>query len=213
MNGSQQLSTRLSIPPQLIYHPRRALPTNTCTRARRWGKRLWNKRGILETLPLEDSSIYARVPVLDRDVTRDLFKSSHIFKYLEGMEPPTQFSMWVALPHRLSTIHMDPIISLLHFLPACCVFLLPKSLHEVNFSPCGHFSSQQTCIQITHICSVVRVVKRPTRPWVHIMEVLLLKPFVKGFTPGKRQLHRTLNERGWPCDVSCWWLHVGPRFA
>lgn len=61
VNGSQQLSTWLSVPLHLIYHPRRALPTNTCMRARRWGKRLRNeKRAIWKTLVLEDW-FYARM--------------------------------------------------------------------------------------------------------------------------------------------------------
>lgn len=34
VNGSQQLSTQLSIPLHLIYHPQRALPTNTCMQVR-----------------------------------------------------------------------------------------------------------------------------------------------------------------------------------
>lgn len=58
VNGSQQLSTRLSIPPRLIYHPRRALPTNTRMRARRWGKRLRNKKSDM-TLPLEETPQHA----------------------------------------------------------------------------------------------------------------------------------------------------------
>lgn len=125
------------------------------------------------------------------------------------MEPPSRLmpNFPCEQIYSPSTILTDAIISLslplsLHFRPASYVFLLPQSLDEVNSSPCGRLGSQQTCIQITHICSVVRVVGRPSRPRVHIMKVFLLKPFVKVFTPGKRQLHRTLNERAWPCDVS-----------
>lgn len=95
VNGSQQLSTRLSIPPHLIYHPRRALPTNTRVCARRWGKRLWNekkKRAIWKTWVLEDPSCTPEWlvdrHVSDWDVTSDHFKSNHIFKSLEGNGAP-----------------------------------------------------------------------------------------------------------------------------